>query len=662
MVLVYRNMEKDRQARLYELLKRGLKNVESGEDLPIEWAREFFPPERREYELIYHGKESEEQILANTMAMPLQPVSTFGGNGVEWHNQLIFGDNLQAMKSLVQMKERGELVNADGTPGVRLVYIDPPFSTKRDFKGSQEQKAYQDRIAGAEFLEFLRKRLVLLRELLSKDGSVFVHLDWKKGHYIKVLLDEVFGENNFVNEVVWRYRRWPSKSKSFQKMHDVVFWYSLAKPEQRTWHQQYESLSASSLKQWKGKKRVDVVTEEGTRYSEIFEEESKGVAMSDVWELSQITAPFSEFTGYPTQKPESVVERIISATTNPGDLVLDSFAGSGTVPAVAEKLGRRWIAMDVGKFSIYTIQKRMLNLHKEVGEKGARLAPQPFTLYNAGLYDFESLKKLPWESWRFFALQLFNCRDEPHKIRGFQLDGKRQGSSVLVFNHFNDATGTISHETIEDIHASIGKQVGNRCFIIAPRGSFLFQEDYIELDGVRYYALRIPYSFINELHTREFSALRQPNDETAVNETVEAVGFDFIQAPELSLIIVKTARVGAVKIKKFESKARVRGENVLNGHEALSMVMVDFNYDGKVFDLDKAYYAQDLKNTRWTLSFPLENVKGNVMFVFLDIYGNEARIVVEAAQFSAQQPRKVLARKPARRLFKRKIYAKTRAK
>src|SRR3989338_1620121 len=167
-------MDKERQQKLYELLKRGTKLVQNDEELPAEWARELFPPERREYELVYNGKKTEEQILADTMAVPFQPVSTFGQNGVDWHNKLIFGDNLQAMKTLLQMKADGKLVNADGTPGVRLIYIDPPFSTRRDFKGSQDQKAYQDKIAGAEFLEFLRKRLVLLKELLAEDGSIYI--------------------------------------------------------------------------------------------------------------------------------------------------------------------------------------------------------------------------------------------------------------------------------------------------------------------------------------------------------------------------------------------------------------------------------------------------------------------------------------------------------
>lgn len=197
-------MEKDRQQRVYELLKRGLKLVENGDELPVEWAREFFPPERREHELIYHGKESEEKILADTMAVPLQPVSTFGKNGVNWHNMLIFGDNLQAMKTLLDIKRHGKLCNADGTNGIKLVYIDPPFATKRDFSGSQDQRAYQDKIAGAKFLEFIRKRLVFLRELMSDRGLIYVHLDQKKCHHIKLIMDEIFGESNFLNEIIMK--------------------------------------------------------------------------------------------------------------------------------------------------------------------------------------------------------------------------------------------------------------------------------------------------------------------------------------------------------------------------------------------------------------------------------------------------------------------------
>jgi site-specific DNA-methyltransferase (adenine-specific)/adenine-specific DNA-methyltransferase len=132
-----------------------IRRLQQGEELSPEWARILFPPEKREYELVYHGKQREEDILADTLAVPLQPARTFGKNGDGWHNLLIFGDNLQLMKSLLEMKKAGKLCNADGTPGVRLVYIDPPFATMQDFEGTQDQKAYQDKIAGAAFIELV---------------------------------------------------------------------------------------------------------------------------------------------------------------------------------------------------------------------------------------------------------------------------------------------------------------------------------------------------------------------------------------------------------------------------------------------------------------------------------------------------------------------------
>jgi hypothetical protein len=159
--------------------------LQQEEDISPEWARILFPPEKREYELVYHGKAREEDIIADTLGVPLQPVRTFGGNGSDWHNMLVFGDNIQVMKSLLAMKKAGRLCNADGTPGIRLVYIDPPFATKEEFRGSQDQKAYQDKISGSMFVEFMRQRLVMIQDLLSDDGSLYVHMDWRKSHYFK---------------------------------------------------------------------------------------------------------------------------------------------------------------------------------------------------------------------------------------------------------------------------------------------------------------------------------------------------------------------------------------------------------------------------------------------------------------------------------------------
>lgn len=652
-----------------------------GEELPVEWARILFPPEKQEYELVYHGKERKEDIIADTMAVPLQPASTFGKNGGGWHNKLIFGDNLQAMKSLLQLKERDELVNADGTPGVRLIYIDPPFATKQEFRGSQDQKAYQDKIAGSQFIEFLRKRLILLRELLSDNGSIYLHLDTKKSHYMKTIMDEIFGETNFRNEIIWKRQSAHSDSSQCGAIHDTLFFYT--KSSQRIWNEiltppspeyveqffdQVEpgtnrryargDLSAGGLSgggyeyTFKGVHhiwRCPITTMEkydaedrlhwpkkGVPRLKRYLDEFEGVSLQDVWtDLRVIHNRSQERVDYPTQKPEALLERVIKASSNPGDLVLDAFAGSGTTVAVAEKLGRRWIGIDCGKLAIYTIQKRLLNLKTEIGNnKGRPLEAKPFTLYNAGLYDFTTLRQLPWNDWRFFALQLFGCKDEPHTIGGLSLDGKLKGASVLVFNHLENPDKRIDEDTIHDIHTSIGKKIGTRFFVIAPRGVFDFQQDYIDLGGVRYYALRIPYSIINELHHRDFCALQQPNDETAVNETVDAVGFDFIQPPLVEWSIELIKRKGkkheeaCLELKAFESRARLRGTDTEGGLETFSTLMIDFDYNGEIFDMDTVIFAHELKDSNWQTRFDLERVGEKIMVVFMDIYGNEARELI----------------------------------
>lgn len=681
--------------------------LEQGVGISPEWARILFPPEKREYELVYYGKEREEEILANTLAVPLQPVRTFSNNGGEWHNMLIFGDNLQVMRSLLEFKKTGKVCSADGTPGVRLVYIDPPFATKQEFRGTQDQKAYQDKVAGSEFLEFLRKRLVFLRELLSDDGTIYVHLDYRKMHYVKAIMDEVFGEQKFVNEIVWQRTASHNDPGRYGSVHDSLLFYR--RGSAHTWNEPKTEQSKDYIdkffvyaespdkKRWirlkKGEQplpgweryrlgnfasphpRPNLMYEyEGykppqngwkvaiDRMREMDEEgllhfpESKGgriqpkqylkdtlgkKAVSDVWTgIPPIQAQSAEKQNYPTQKPEALLERAISASSEVGDIVLDAFAGSGTTCAVAEKLGRRWIGIDCGKLAIYTIQRRMLNLRREIGNKGPALKPKPFTLYNAGLYDFSKLKEMPWDSWRFFALQLFQCRDERHRIGGIELDGHLKGVSVLVFNHQKQPGVRIDEETIRSLHEALGTKVGSRLFIIAPALTFDFQQDYIDLDGVRYYALRIPYSIIHELHQREFTALKQPSDELAVNDTVEAVGFDFIRTPELQYECGSGKRKGElfseafIRIKTFKSEAVVREPLRKKGNrETLSMAMLDYDYDGDIFDLDAVFYADAIEKAGWEVHFPLVSLGSQVMAVFVDIYGNEAREVILAERF-----------------------------
>jgi site-specific DNA-methyltransferase (adenine-specific)/adenine-specific DNA-methyltransferase len=260
------------------------------------------------------------------------------------------------------------------------------------------------------------------------------------------------------------------------------------------------------------------------------------------------------------------------------------------------------------------------------------------------LYDFSTLQKLPWDDWRFFALGLFGCKDEPHKIGGLTLDGKLKGAPVLVFNHLENPDKRIDEETVQSIHTVLGNKIGRRFFIIAPRGVFDFQQDYLEFDGIRYYALRIPYSVISELHSREFTALQQPIDGSAVNNLMESVGFHFIQAPvvEWSAGIKKRKDQlfpeAFLKIKKFKSHARLRGEDTHGGLESFSMLMIDYNYDGEVFAQDAVYFAHQLEENDWAAWFPYEGLGDKIMAVFIDMHGNEARLVIPRAKFGEAKP------------------------
>lgn len=670
-----------------------------GQGLRAEWARELFPPERREYELVYYGKEREEDIIATTLAVPLQKVSVFGKNGIGWHNMLIFGDNLQVMKNLLDMKRSGRLSNTNGTPGIRLVYIDPPFASKQEFRGSREEKAYQDKVVGSEFIEFVRRRLVLLRELMSEDGSIFLHMDQRKVHYLKMLMDEVFGEHNFRNEIALPGRASKNLQQQFDTIsrlnvrHDTLLWYSkhpatrfkplwIEKHNQGNpeghWHHFWSTADRKTMRyelfgvtpktgQWTWKE--ERALQAAANYKRYLKE-GGGRTLAEYWRdtgrvLSFIRpnpdngkpeywrAPaeqrladtiwagvpvYANENAYPTEKNEALLAEIINLASKPGDVVMDAFAGSGTTAAVAEKLGRRWIAIDCGKLAIYTIQKRMLHLKRDLGSKGPALSPKPFTLFNAGLYDFAALRSLPWEDWRFFALQLFGCRDEPHTVGRLRVDGKLKGSSVLVFNHLEHKGKRIDEDTVRDIHVAVGKQVGKRFFIIAPRGVFDFQQDYLDFDGVRYYALRIPYSIINELHARAFTALRQPRDEGSINDTVDAVGFDFIRPPEVKWkVSAKKGSQGAVdavlKMKSFTSTTRARGEDVASGIDTFAMLMIDLDYGGDVFEMDEFRLAQELKASGWEIRVPAQAVGKQVMAVFIDIYGNESRVVIPRQQF-----------------------------
>jgi DNA modification methylase len=312
------------------------------------------PPRRAAVRLDWDGKHIPPPEPAPALTVRERVETTPAPDG--WRNRLVAADNRAALAALA----------AECARQVACIYIDPPFATGTTFQttapAGAPQPAYTDQHGGlAPYLQMMYERLLLMRPLLAPRGSIFVHLDWHAAHYVKLILDEVFGVARFRNEIIWRYRRWPSRARLFQRMHDTIFWYS-ASAATPPWHQLYEALSPSSLAQWGGQRRVDRRSARGTRYSERGADPSPGVPMSDVWELPALSAPYGEYLGYATQKPEALIERILAATTDPGDLVADFFCGAGTTPAVAERLGRRWLACDSGPLAVHLTRKRLLSL------------------------------------------------------------------------------------------------------------------------------------------------------------------------------------------------------------------------------------------------------------------------------------------------------------
>jgi len=352
--------------------------------------------------------------------------------------------------------------------------------------------------------------------------------------------------------------------------------------------------------------------------------------------------------GYPTENSEVLLERIITASSNLGDLILDAFAGSGTTGAVSEKLGRRWIMIDCGKLAIYTMQKRLLNLRKEIGNKGKPLKPKPFTLYNAGLYDYKMVKDLPWDKYREFVLKLFQCRDEKHRIAGVELDGYLGRDPVMVFNYKKHKDVILDRGFVDDLHKIFGDKVGYKFFIIAPAASVMFFEDYIEKGKTKYFALRIPYSIIDELHRKGFTHIKQPIREADVNDTINAVGFDFIQIPDVEcdyfieskkgqMEMDRSNKEAVIKIKKFRSNILSKKPLKFENRETLSMIMVDYDYDGEVFDFDDVFYAEDLKKNEWKVRFNVDKIDGQIMIIYVDIFGNEKREVKKMTDFRKEQ-------------------------
>ncbi len=438
-----------------------IKYIESGKPLPEKYRFLLFD-DSREVELLWNGKTDE----VENVVLPFQTIehideprdeskikiqnSLFDLSGRQiqgWTNKLIWGDNKLILSSLKNGPLRKQ-IEKEG--GLKLIYIDPPFDVGADFSfnieiGDEsftkkpsiiEEIAYRDTWGkGADsFISMIYERLKLMHGLLADDGSIYVHCDWRLNSYLKIILDEVFGKNNFLNEITWRrqvVRGMKVHAKFMPYSADYLLFYAKDK-SRATWNKiekdVFISIEEAEKKYKKDKKGFFRTSDRGTYSDESiikFEKEGRvyvtnngkliidnhGVSttnngkiaikyyreiidgrvkessvVDNIWDdVPGMGVVSGEFIGYPTQKPEGLLERIVKSSSNEGDLVADFFCGSGTTLAVAEKLGRKWIGSDLGRFSIHTTRKRMINTQRELKKEGKNF--RAFEILNIGKYE-----------------------------------------------------------------------------------------------------------------------------------------------------------------------------------------------------------------------------------------------------------------------------------
>lgn len=440
--------------------------MEAGKPLPDKYRFLLFD-DKREVELVWNGKTGDvcnvvlpfqviEQVDEPRSEKELKLQSdlfnpTSGRQQKGWTNKLIWGDNKLILSSLKSGPLREEI---EKQGGLKLIYIDPPFDVGADFSmdieigdntftkrpNVLEELAYRDTWGNGtdSFIAMIYERLILMRDLLAEDGSIFVHCDYRVNSYMRLCLDEVFGKEKIKNEIIWKYSGGRLGKQFFGRKHDNIFWFSKTDNWQFFPDRVRDDYAEATKERFAS-------TVRNVRDGKDFGEQGlnpEGKHPEDVFVIS-IEAPSSNNrTGYPTQKPEPLLEKLILACSNEGDLIADFFCGSGTTATVAEKLGRRWITSDLGKFAIHTTRKRLIGTQRQL--KQANKPYRAFEILNLGKYerqhyigvnpnlrDEEKRRQLEQKEAAFLDLVLRAYRAE--KTDGFgTFHGKKAGRLVAI--------------------------------------------------------------------------------------------------------------------------------------------------------------------------------------------------------------------------------------
>lgn len=445
------------------------KLIEAGKPLPDKYRFLLFD-DKREVELIWNGKTNE----VTNIVLPFQVIeqvdeprmtkadqddlagSLFDFRGRQkagWTNKLIWGDNKLILSSLKNGPIREE-IEKEG--GIKLIYIDPPFDVGADFSmdieigddtftkkpNVLEELAYRDTWGkGADsFIAMIYERLVLMRDLLAEDGSIYVHCDYRVTSYIRLVLDEIFGHNSFRNEIIWCYQGTGRSPKQYKRKHDTLWFYNKSDNWIFNASDIGQPFGEKQIKKYSGKDEQGYYKEyrhaDGKTYRKYLTDDDF-LPVNDWWSDIYVIQDHSERVGYPTQKPEALLERIIKASSNENDIVADFFCGSGTTLAVAEKLGRKWIGSDLGKFAIHTTRKRMIQVQRQLKDDGKDF--RAFEILNIGKY----------ERAHYIGINM-NLRE---KERQKQLEQKEKDFIALILKAYKA-------ETAENFRCFHGKKAG----------------------------------------------------------------------------------------------------------------------------------------------------------------------------------------------------------
>lgn len=644
----------------------------------------------------YAGKRPEGVILASAsilgQAAPLQVIRRFGEPDNDgWQNMIAQGDNLQFLKTCYLNQD--PLIKGKIKGKVKLIYIDPPFGTGEEYGASNGAMSYSAKIKGSEFIEGLRERLLFLRELLDEDGCIFVRLDYHFGHYIKVILDEIF-DYNFENEMIINriYKNVFGDSKFIPTSTDSLFVYSkkenylykdvkeqmlekresfwrhmddsdgIRKPVERkvfnkvvyppsNKHFKYNQKAIEKMlierrirfkcqrcghihddpsREWLG---CPVCGNDSPKLQYFVQEKSLENLQSNWTDIPG----YSSTTGYPTENSEVLLERVINVASQPNDLVMDIFGGSGTTAAVAEKLGRRWIMCDFGKHSIYTMQKRLLSIADSKALGGEKKndkygkPPKPFSIVSVGAYDFTRVMDLQKnkDAYISFVLALFGIpteeKDFASKYRLDSIFAEKDGDPVEIFPVWDDEylyNVRIDEDYLKEIVVQSRGRLKGNFYIIVPENCTVISDMTLPNsagDYVNFRLLKFPYKILEEI-ARNFAIEEQPDSASNINNLVSSVGFYFNN--EVSVSAKKKDK--GITIDSFKTLILNKEGKVFDGLDGLSLVLIDFNYDGKVFNLGRAVYAKEIGKS-WEIQTDGIIITGQTAIIAIDKHGNESK-------------------------------------